>query len=71
MKNSANILIVFLLILMGCGENKEEEQVKKVIKEVPKVEETVVEDEKIGNNLTKISDPKKFHLPIFSHLSNP
>lgn len=59
MKNSASILIVFLLILTGCGENNEEEQVKKVIKEVPKVEETVVEDEKIGNNLTKISDPKK------------
>jgi hypothetical protein len=50
---------LFLFVLTGCDEQSEEEIVQKVEVVKPKLTEPVVKEEVIGDNLTKISDPKK------------
>jgi hypothetical protein len=59
MKKILNILFLFLFVLTGCDEQSEEEIVQKVEVVKPKLTEPVVKEEVIGDNLTKISDPKK------------
>ena len=59
MKKILSILFLFLIILVGCDEQNEEKATKVVEKVKPEVVEETVKDEVIGDNLTKISDPKK------------
>ena len=61
MKKVVNILILLVLhfFAISCGEQVEAEKpaVKEPINEV--VTDDIDKDEKLNNNLTKISDPKK------------
>ena len=61
MKKVLNIFTVTTLYLLlgGCGENIESEKPKVIEPIVADVVEDVDQDERINENLTKISDPKK------------
>ena len=61
MKKVLNIFTVTTLCLLlgGCGENIESEKPKVIEPIVADVVEDVDQDERINENLTKISDPKK------------
>ncbi len=61
MKKVANILILFALTIfvLGCGEEAEVDKVKKVETKVAVAPEKDDKEEKLNDNLTKISDPEK------------
>ena len=61
MKKFASVLILFALNLFvsNCGEEAEEEKSQKVEIKKEVVVEEVDQDEKLSDNLTKISDPEK------------
>ena len=61
MKKVANTLILFALTIfvLSCGEEAEVDKTKKVETKADVVPEEVNEEEKLNDNITKISDPEK------------
>ena len=61
MKKVANTLALFLLIIFvfSCGEDPKVEKVKKVETIADVVPEEENKEEKLNDNLTKITDPEK------------
>ena len=61
MKKVANTLVLFVLTIfvLSCGEEPKVEKVKKVETKVDVVPEEEDKEEKLNDNLTKITDPEK------------